>query len=154
MAHTIYLDADACPVKPETWKVAERHGWPVKVVANDWMGVPRVDWVELVVVGKEFDAADDWIAERAGARDVVVTGDIPLADRCVKSGATVLGHNGRRFDEASIGMALATRDLMDNLRASPVADGAVTGGPAPFSQKDRSAYLSALHEAIEKIKRL
>lgn len=151
MPNTLYLDADACPVKAESYKVAERHGWPVKVVANDWMGVPRIDWVELVVVGKEFDAADDWIAERAGPGDVVVTGDIPLADRCVKSGATVLGHNGRRFDEASIGMALATRDLMDNLRASPVTE--VTGGPPPFSQKDRSAYLSALHEAIEKIER-
>ena len=145
----IYVDADACPVKREVYKVAERHAMPVHVVANDIVAVPRGGLVKLVVVGAEFDAADDWIAERAGPGDIVVTADVPLASRCVKAGATVIGHKGRLFTEASIGMALATRNLMQDLREA----GAVTGGPPPFSLRDRSAFLSALHEAIVRLKR-
>lgn len=146
---TIYVDADACPVKQEIYKVAERHGWTVQVVANDIIGLPVHPLVQRVVVDGGFDAADDWIAERAGPGDVVVTADIPLAARCVKAGAAVLAHNGKGFSDRSIGMALASRNLMAELREA----GQVTGGPKPFSPRDRSAFLAALHETIEKIKR-
>ena len=146
---TIYVDADACPVKQEIFKVAERHGWTVQVVANGIIALPPHPLVNRVVVGGGFDAADDWIAERAGPGDVVVTADIPLAARCVKAGAAVLAHNGKGFSDRSIGMALASRNLMAELREA----GQVTGGPSPFSQRDRSAFLSALHETIEKLKR-
>ena len=145
----IYVDADACPVKKEIYKVAERHGATVFVVANDYIAVPREPWIERVVVGAGFDAADDWIAERAAPGSVVVTADVPLASRCVKAGAKVLGPTGRAFTEASVGMALATRNLMQDLREA----GTVTGGPRPFSQRDRSAFLSALHEALVQLKR-
>ncbi len=146
---TIYVDADACPVKQEIYKVAERHGWPVQVVANDIIALPVSPLIHRVVVGDGFDAADDWIAERAGPGDVVITADIPLAARCVKAGARVLAPNGKGFSDRSIGMALASRNLMSELREA----GQVTGGPRPFSQRDRSAFLSALHETIEKLKR-
>jgi len=146
---TIYVDADACPVKQEIYKVAERHGWPVQVVANDIITLPVHPLIRRVVVGEGFDAADDWIAARVGPGDVVVTADIPLAARCVKAGAAVLAHNGKGFSDRSIGMALASRNLMAGLRES----GEITGGPKPFSQRDRSAFLSALHETIEKLKR-
>ena len=145
----IYVDADACPVKAEIYKVAERHGWAVQVVANDIIALPVHHLIHRVVVGDGFDAADDWIAERAGPGDVVITSDIPLAARCVKAGAEVLGPNGKGFSDRSIGMALASRNLMAELREA----GQVTGGPRPFSQRDRSAFLSALHETIEKLKR-
>ena len=148
-AIAIYVDADACPVKPEVYRVAERHGARVFVVANSVMMVPRDSFIERVVVASGPDAADDWIAERATAHDVVVTADIPLADRCVKAGAAVLAPNGKAFTESSIGMALATRNLMDQLRGS----GEVTGGPRPFSPRDRSAFLGALDRAINRIKR-
>ena len=146
---TIYVDADACPVKQEIFKVAGRHGWPVQVVANGIIALPRHPLVNRVVVGGGFDAADDWIAERAGPGDVVVTADIPLAARCVKAGAAVLAHNGKGFSDRSIGMALASRNLMAELREA----GQVTGGPRPFSQRDRSAFLSALHETLVKLMR-
>lgn len=146
---TIYVDADACPVKQEIYKVAERHGWTVQVVANDIISLPVHPLIKRVVVGAGFDAADDWIAERAGPGDVVVTSDVPLAARCVKSGAAVLAPNGKGFSDRSIGMALASRNLMAELREA----GEVTGGPRPFSQRDRSTFLSALHETIEKLKR-
>jgi uncharacterized protein YaiI (UPF0178 family) len=146
---TIYVDADACPVKAEIYKVAERHGWSVQVVANDIIALPRHPLIHRVVVGAGFDAADDWIAEHAGAGDVVITADIPLAARCVRAGAAVLAHNGKGFSDRSIGMALASRNLMSELREA----GQVTGGPRPFSQRDRSTFLSALHETIEKLKR-
>jgi uncharacterized protein len=146
---TIYVDADACPVKAEIYKVAERHGWTVQVVANDIIALPVHPLIKRVVVGGGFDAADDWIAERAGPGDVVITADVPLAARCVKAGAAVLAHNGKGFSDRSIGMALASRNLMAELREA----GQVTGGPRPFSQRDRSAFLSALHETIEQIKR-
>ncbi|HKH34566.1 MAG TPA: YaiI/YqxD family protein [Beijerinckiaceae bacterium] len=145
----IYVDADACPVKEEVYRVAHRHGVKVFVVSNAFMLVPRDPLIERVIVGQGFDAADDWIAERAGPGDVVVTSDIPLAHRAVKAGAAVLAPNGRAFDEASIGMALATRDLMQDLRAA----GEVTGGPKPFSARDRSAFLSALDQALRRIRR-
>jgi uncharacterized protein len=145
----IYVDADACPVKQEVYRVAHRHGVKVFVVSNAFMLVPRDPLIERVIVGQSFDAADDWIAERAGPGDVVVTSDIPLAHRAVKAGAAVLAPNGRAFDEASIGMALATRDLLQELRAS----GAATGGPKPFSARDRSVFLSALEQALRRIKR-
>lgn len=145
----ILVDADACPVKPETYRVAERHGVPVKLVANSWMMVPRDQNVELVVVGKGFDEADDWIAERADKACIVITGDIPLASRCVAKDALVLSHDGTAHTPNSIGNVLATRNLMQELREA----GTITGGPKPFSPKARSAFLSALEVAIMRLKR-
>jgi uncharacterized protein YaiI (UPF0178 family) len=146
---TIYVDADACPVKQEVYRVAERHGLPVQVVSNSGVAVPRDSNIERVVVAAGPDAADDWIAERAGASDIVITADVPLAARCVKAGARVLAPNGRAFDEAAIGLALATRNLLDSLRSA----GEVTGGPRPFSARDRSAFLQALEQAVTRLKR-
>lgn len=146
---TLYVDADACPVKPEIYRVAGRHRVKVFVVSNAFLQVPQDPLIERVVVSAGFDAADDWIAERAGRGAVVITADIPLASRCVKAGAEVIGPTGKPFTEASMGMALATRNLMEDLRAM----GEVTGGPRPFSQKDRSAFLSALDVAINRLKR-
>ena len=148
-AIAIYVDADACPVKSETYRVAERHGVKVFVVSNSFLAVPRDPLIERVVVGSGFDAADDWIAERAQRGCVVITADIPLAHRCVTAGADVIGPTGKPFTQASIGMALATRNLMEDLRAM----GDVTGGPRPFSARDRSAFLSALDLAIVRLKR-
>ena len=146
---SVYVDADACPVKPEVYRVAERHGCRVYVVSNSAMMVPREAFIERVVVPSGHDVADGWIADRVTPRDVVVTADVPLADRCVKAGAAVLSPNGRACTPSSIGMALATRNLMDQLRGS----GEVTGGPRPFSPRDRSAFLGALDCAINRIKR-
>ncbi len=148
-AITIYVDADACPVKAEIYRVAERHGLKVFVVSNSFFQVPQDPLIERVVVSSGFDAADDWIAERAGRGSIVITADIPLASRCVKAGAEVIGPTGKPFTQASIGMALATRNLMEDLRAM----GEVTGGPKAFSPKDRSAFLSALDVAINRLKR-
>ena len=148
-AITIYVDADACPAKPEIYRVAGRHAVKVFVVSNSFLQVPQDPLVERVVVSGGFDAADDWIAERAGRGAIVVTADIPLAHRCVTAGAEVIGPTGKPFTKASIGMALATRNLMEDLRAM----GDVTGGPKPFSAKDRSAFLSALDVAINRLKR-
>jgi uncharacterized protein YaiI (UPF0178 family) len=145
----IYVDADACPVKDEIYRVAGRHGLHVFVVSNSFLNLPREPWIERVIVPGKFDAADDWIAERARRGAIVVTADIPLADRCIKAGADVIGPMGKPFTEASIGMALATRDMMEDLRAM----GAAQGGPKPFSQKDRSAFLQALDLAIQRLKR-
>jgi len=145
----IFVDADACPVKDEVYRVAGRHGLQVHVVANSFLRVPREPLIALVVVPAGPDVADDWIAERAGPLSIIITADIPLASRGVKAGATVLSATGRRFDEASIGMALATRDLMDHLRGT----GEITGGPRPFSPKDRSAFLQALEQAVQRLKR-
>ena len=145
----IYVDADACPVKAEVYRVAERHRLKVHVVANSFIAVPREPFIERVVVGGGFDAADDWIAERVSRGDIVVTADVPLAARCVKAGADAIAPNGRAFTEASVGMALATRNLMQDLREA----GAVTGGPKPFSARDRSAFLSALDLAVVRLKR-
>ena len=145
----IFVDADACPVKDEVYRVAARYGLTVFVVANSPLVVPRALEIERVVVGAGTDAADDWIAERAGPGAIVVTSDIPLASRCVKSGADVIAPNGKRFSESSIGMALATRNLMDDLRSA----GQITGGPKPFAPRDRSAFLSALDQTIRRIQR-
>lgn len=145
----VFVDADACPVKAEIYRVAERHQTQVFVVSNSLIAIPRVPWVERVIVASGPDAADDWIAERAVRGDIIVTADVPLAARGVKAGADVIGPTGRAFDEASIGMTLATRNLMDDLRSA----GQITGGPRPFAAKDRSAFLSALDLAITRLKR-
>jgi len=145
----IYLDADACPVKDETYRVAARYGLTVHVVANSILNLPHEPWIVRVVVGSALDAADDWIAERAGPGSIVLTADVPLASRCVKAGATVLAFTGKPFSESSIGMALATRDLMQSLREA----GTITGGPKPYSRADRSAFLSALDRAVNRILR-
>ena len=146
---TIYVDADACPVKSEVFRVAERHGLMVYVVANSYMNVPRDPWVKLVVVGAGMDEADNWIAERAGSCDIVVTADVALASRCIKAGAAVIAPNGRAFTKDSIGMALATRNLLQDIRDA----GQITGGPKPFAPRDRSNFLSALNQAIVRLKR-
>ena len=146
---SIYIDADACPVKNEIYRVAERYQLKVYVVSNSGMNVPRDPRIEQVVVNDSFDAADNWIAERVGASDIVITADIPLADRSLKAGASVIGNTGVLFTKASIGMAMANRELMSNLRAM----GEITGGPKPMAQRDRSRFLSALDEAIQKLKR-
>ena len=153
---TIYIDADACPVKQEVYRVAERHALKgtnlkVFVVTNSPIAVPRDmgDLIERVVVGTGTDEADNWIAERAGRGDIVITADVPLASRCVKAGAEVIAPNGRAFTKDSIGLLLATRNLMDSLRSA----GEITGGPKPFSPRDRSSFLSALDQAIVRLKR-
>ena len=143
----IYVDADACPVKEEVYRVAHRHGAQGRVVSNSPIAVPREPWIERVVVGAGMDAADDWIAEHAGRGDIVVTADVPLASRCVKAGAAVIAPNGRPFDEDSIGLTLATRNLLHELRGA----GAITGGPKPFEPRDRSRFLSALDQAIVRL---
>jgi uncharacterized protein YaiI (UPF0178 family) len=145
----IFVDADACPVKDEVYRVAARHRLPVVVVAVGFIRVPQDPLIERVAAGNSPDAADDWIAERAGKTDIVITADVPLASRCVKAGATVIAPNGRPYTEDSIGMTLAVRNLMHDLRSA----GEVTGGPRPFSPRDRSAFLSALEEAIRRLQR-
>lgn len=146
---TLYVDADACPVKDEIYKVADRHKLDVHVVSNSPIALPRTPNVHRVVVASGPDVADDWIAERVSRGDVVITADIPLASRCVKAGADVIAPNGKAFTEATIGPALATRNLMDELRSA----GHATSGPRPFSPRDRSAFLSALDLAIVRLKR-
>jgi uncharacterized protein YaiI (UPF0178 family) len=145
----ILVDADACPVKEEIYRVALRRKVPVSVVSNSPFRVPIDPLVERVVVSGGFDAADDWIAERADGNAVVITADILLADRCLKAGATVIGPTGRPFTHASIGGALATRAIMVDLRAG----GDVVGGPAPFAKADRSRFLQALDEALVRLER-
>ena len=143
----IYVDADACPVKAETVKVAERHGLAVVFVANAWLAVPRAPLVRMQVVQGSFDAADDWIASHAVLDDVVITADIPLAARCLGSGARVLGPSGRPFTADNIGHALASRDLASELRAYGLG-----GGPPPFGPKDRSRFLEALELVVRRAK--
>jgi len=144
----IYVDADACPVKAEAARVAERHGLPLVFVANAWMQVPRAPRVRVQVVSGAFDAADNWIAGQAGRDDIVITADIPLASRCLKLGARVLGPAGKPFTEDNIGNALATRELMADQRAYGVG-----GGPPPFSSKDRSRFLEALERVVREARR-
>ena len=146
---TIYVDADACPVKDEVVRVAERHELPVKFVANSFMRLPESWLVERVVVQDGPDAADDWIAERIGSGDIAVTADIPLAGRCLKSGAQVIGMTGKPFTQAGIGMALAMRSLMQDLREA----GAVRGNNPAFTKADRSQFLQAMESAVQTIKR-
>jgi uncharacterized protein YaiI (UPF0178 family) len=145
----IYIDADACPVKQEIYRVAERHGLKVYVVSNSPIAIPRDPLIERVVVPAGMDAADDWIAERAARGSIVITQDIPLAARAVKAGAVAIAPNGKPFTEDSIGMALATRNLMDSLRSA----GEITGGPRPFAPKDRSVFLQSLEREIVRLKR-
>jgi len=151
---TLYVDADACPVKQEIYRVAERfvrRGTALKVVvvSNSTIAVPRDDFVERVVVGAGMDEADDYIASRAARGDVVVTADVPLAARAVKAGAEVIAPTGKPFTEDAIGMALATRNLMSDLRSA----GEVTSGPKPFAAQDRSRFLSGLDAALVRLTR-
>ena len=150
MTVRILVDADACPVKDEVYKVAWRRAVPVTVVSNQRIRVPEHPLIERVVVSDAFDAADDWIAEAADAKTVVITGDILLADRCLKKGASVIGPNGKPFTASSIGGAIATRAIMADLRVG--ADG-ITGGPAPFAKTDRSRFLQALDAALVRLGR-
>jgi uncharacterized protein YaiI (UPF0178 family) len=152
MAVLILVDADACPVKDEVYKVAWRHEVPVTLVANSHLRIPDHPLISRVTVSDGFDAADDWIAERAVAGVIVITADILLADRCLKSGATVLAHNGKPFTGSGIGNAVAVRAIMADLRAGAV--GAAVGGPPPFSKADRSRFLSELDTALVRLKRL
>lgn len=147
----ILVDADACPVKEEVYKVAWRHEVPVTIVSNSPIRVPAHPLIERIVVSDGFDAADDWIAERAGSATICITADILLADRCLKAGAVVIAPNGRPFTTSSIGSAIATRAIMADLRAGAVGD--PLGGPAPFSRADRSRFLSALDEALVRLRR-
>jgi uncharacterized protein YaiI (UPF0178 family) len=146
---TLYIDADACPVKEEAVRVGERHRLEVHFVSNSFMRLPVGPLVKRVVVADGPDAADDWIAERAGKGDIVVTADIPLAARCLKGGARVVGPTGKPFTEAGIGMALAMRDLSRHLRET----GESKGYNAGFTRADRSRFLQALEEAVQAIKR-
>jgi uncharacterized protein YaiI (UPF0178 family) len=145
----ILVDADACPVKDEVYRVARRHSLPVLVVANSPLTVPFVDNIRLEVVSGRFDAADDHIVERAEPGDVVITGDIPLAARCLEKGAAVLSPSGRRYDPESIGDDLANRELMAHLRGG----GMITGGPPPFAPKDRSRFLDQLEATVRVVAR-
>ncbi|MDX2234108.1 MAG: YaiI/YqxD family protein [Hyphomonadaceae bacterium] len=146
-APILFVDADACPVKEEIYRVARRLGCPVKVVANSYLRTPP--GAAMIVVDAGPDAADDWIADNARPRDIVITSDIPLAARALKAGAAVLAPNGKAFTEASIGAALAQRSLMEHLRSF----GEITGGPKAFSPQDRSRFLSALDAAVHKARR-
>jgi uncharacterized protein YaiI (UPF0178 family) len=145
----ILVDADACPVKDEIYRVAVRHGIAAVVVSNSGMRLPGHPLITQMIVSSGFDAADDWIAEQAAADTLVITGDILLADRCLKAGATVLAHNGRAFTTSSIGAAIATRAIMADLRAG---GDVVPGGPGAFSKADRSRILQALDTALVKLR--
>ncbi len=145
----LYVDGDACPVKEEVYRVAGRHDLKVYVVSDGALRAAPRGRVEFIRVRQGFNAADDWIAERAGAGDIAVTSDIPLADRCLKSGARVIAPNGREFTEDSIGEAMAKRELMAELRQM----GEITGGPRPFQPSDRSRFLARLEEIIQAIRR-
>jgi uncharacterized protein len=145
----IFIDADACPVKQETYHVAERYGLSVTLVANSWMRVPEKKWLKLVVVNDHLDAADDWIVENVSENDIVISGDIPLASRCLKKGALVIGTTGKEFTDSDIGQALAMRELLSELREA----GTLTGGPAQFQKKDRSRFLQSLDQMIQRIRR-
>jgi uncharacterized protein YaiI (UPF0178 family) len=145
----ILVDADASPVKEEVYRVAFRREVPVTLVSNAWLRVPEHPLIERVVVSDKFDAADDWIVDAADAGTVVITGDILLADRCLKNGATVIGNNGKPFTAASIGGAIATRAIMADLRSGA----GITGGPPPFAKADRSRFLQALDAALVGLER-
>lgn len=151
MTPLILVDADACPVKDEIYKVALRHDVEAVIVANSYIRIPEHRLISRQIVSDGFDAADDWIAQQATPASVVITADIPLADRCLKAGARVLGHNGKPFTPDSIGGALATRAIMADLRVGVAGIGA--GGPAPFSKADRSRFLSALDTALVAVKK-
>ena len=145
----IFVDADACPVKNEIYRVSGRYQLKVTLVANTWMRTPKDPRIAIQVVGTGFDAADDWIVEQAEAGDIVVTADIVLAGRCLGKGALVLGTTGKPFTEDNIGDAIAVRDLLADLRGS----GEQTGGPPPMTQRDRSLFLQKLDDMIQTIRR-
>ncbi len=145
----VYVDADACPVKEEVYRVARRYGLAVTLVANSYMRYPGSTGVRLVVVEEGPDAADDWIASNAGPDDIVITADIPLAARCLDAGARVLGHKGKPFTRENVGDSLATRHLLQQLRDQ----GVMAGGPPPFAKKDRSLFLQKLDETVQAIRR-
>ena len=145
----ILVDADACPVKDEIYRVAERYSVPVTVVSNQRIRVPDRDGIQLMMVDDGFDAADDWIVEQAGPGDIVISSDIPLAARCLQEGAQVLGPKGRDYNEENIGDALASRELQSHLREM----GSMTGGPAPFQKRDRSRFLHRLDEIVQALRR-
>ena len=145
----IYIDADACPVKGEILRVAERHGLKSYMVSDGGVRPSNNPLVELVVVSPGMDAADNWIADHIGAGDIAITADTPLAARCIAKGARVLRFNGQPFDTQSIGAALATRNLMTHLRET----GEITGGPRPFAKQDRSRFLDALETMVQAVKR-
>lgn len=146
---TIYIDGDGCPVKEEVYRVAERYQLLVTVVANKPMNIPSSPRIKMIVVRTgHLDAADDWIAENAGAQDIVITADIPLADRCLKAGARVLGTKGEEFTPDNIGDSMATRELLQSMRQF----GEMRGGPAPMSPKDKSRFLGKLDQIIQSIK--
>ncbi len=145
----IFVDADACPVKPEVYRVASRYRLDVTLVANSWMRVPNELWIVLEVVEGGFDAADDWIVTHVQPHDIVITADILLASRCLKEGARVIGTTGKPFTENNIGQVVATRDLLSELRGA----GKITGGPPPLQKRDRSRFLQQLDEVIQAIRR-
>ena len=144
----IFVDADACPVKQEIFRVARRYKLSVTLVANSRMRIPTEPWLTLKVVGDDFDEADDWIVAHVQPLDIVITGDIPLASRCIRQGARVLGSSGKPFTENSIGQTLATRDLLTELRSA----GEITGGPPPLKNRDRSRFLQQLDQIIQSIR--
>ena len=146
----IFVDADACPVKQEVFRVANRYRLGVTLVANSWMRTPKEPWITLKVVADGFDAADDWIVEQVQPYDLVITADILLANRCLKKGARALGSGGEPFTEDNIGQAVATRDLLSDLRNT----GEITGGPPPFKKRDRSRFLQQLDNAVQAIRRI
>jgi len=145
----IYVDADACPVKEEIYRVARRYDLPVTLVAGSSMWIPSDPNLSLQVVDQGFDAADDWIVANAGERDIVITADIPLAARCIERGAYVLAPSGRRFTESNIGDAMATRNLLSEMRGA----GLDSGGPPPFEARDRSRFLQSLDQAVHALRR-
>lgn len=144
----IYIDADSCPVKPEVYKVAGRYTLDVTVVANSFMRTPNNEQIKLEVVGDGFDAADDWIVDHAQKDDIVITADVLLASRCIKTGSRVLSPSGKKFTEDNIGSTVASRDLLEVLRGA----GEITGGPPPMTDRDRSRFLQMLDSVIQAIK--
>jgi uncharacterized protein YaiI (UPF0178 family) len=145
----IFVDADACPVKQEVYRVANRYRLGVTLVANSWVRTPKEPWITLKVVEDGFDAADDWIVEQIQPYDIVITADILLANRCLKKDTRALGPSGNPFTEDNIGHAVATRDLLSELRST----GEITGGPPPFTKRDRSRFLQKLDELVQSIRR-
>ena len=145
----IFVDADACPVKEEVYRVAGRYSLDVTLVANSWMRVPNERWISLQIVDDKFDSADDWIVEHVRPHDIVVTADIPLASRCLKENARVIGSTGKSFTENNIGQTVAIRNLLSELRDA----GEILGGPPPLKKRDRSRFLHQLDEVIQSIRR-
>jgi uncharacterized protein YaiI (UPF0178 family) len=145
----IFVDADSCPVKTEVYRVAKRHGLNVTLVANSWMRIPKEPWIKLELVEDELDAADDWIVAHIRSHDIVVTADVPLASRCLKEGARVIGATGKPFTENNIGDSVAIRNLLSELRDA----GEISGGPPPLKKRDRSRFLQQLDEMIQSIRR-